>query len=119
MHYAVIPVSGDIEFKEADRIELDHLYEATKAETVQAVELSREGQEATLWLDEEGKVNARQVNHRADYIAHMFSGVAPDDVIVGDAVITGPADEDGETTGLTEAWRRFLTELPADVSQPA
>lgn len=55
----------------------------------------------TLWVNEEGKMNGLPVN---DYATRLFdsafgSGI---DIIVGNAIITGGADDDGETLGLTD-----------------
>jgi hypothetical protein len=121
MDIARIPVEGDITFHTVEKVELDKLYELTGADTVEHVALTREGQEASTFLDEEGKLNGRPVNRRADWLLHMFSGLASHDTIVGDVVICGMPDEDGESTGLTTEWRAFLADKTtfADIEQPA
>jgi hypothetical protein len=55
----------------------------------------------TLWVNEEGKMDGLPVN---DYATKLFtsafgSGI---DIIVGNAIITGGADDEGETLGLTD-----------------
>jgi hypothetical protein len=55
----------------------------------------------TLWVNEEGKMNGLPVN---EYATRLFdsafgSGI---DIIVGNAIITGGADDEGETLGLTD-----------------
>ena len=65
----------------------------------------------TLWVNEEGKMNGLPVN---DYATRLFdsafgSGI---DIIVGNAIITDGADDEGETLGLTDAQ---IAELVADL----
>lgn len=65
---------------------------------VQAVDLTPD---LTLWVNEEGKLNGLPVNEAATRVWKAVYG--PTDVIVGPAVLTGGADEDGELVGLTRA----------------
>lgn len=55
----------------------------------------------TLWVNEEGKLQGLPYNNTAQAIFdHNFGpGV---DLIVGNAVIMGDVDENGDTLGLTE-----------------
>lgn len=54
----------------------------------------------TLWVNEEGKLDGLPVN---EYATRLFvSAFGAVDVIVGNAIITGGADDDGETLGLTD-----------------
>lgn len=55
----------------------------------------------TLWVNEEGKMDGLPVN---DYATRLFASAfgAGIDIIVGNAIITGGADDDGETLGLTD-----------------
>ena len=55
---------------------------------------------ATMWLNEEGKINGLDHNQQAQFIFDRSFGPGVD-VIVGNAVITGGPDEEGETLGLT------------------
>lgn len=84
---------------------------------IEAVSLVRDGDdEAIMWLNEEGKLNGLPANEKATRLAREFGGVGRD-VIVGNAVMTGPADEDGETMALPETWRLYLMD-GAHVSEP-
>lgn len=54
----------------------------------------------TLWVNEEGKMNGLPVNV---FATALFTSVyGSTDIIVGDAVLTGGADDDGETLGLSD-----------------
>ena len=54
----------------------------------------------TLWVNEEGKLDGLPVN---EYATRLFvSAFGAVDVIVGNAIITGGADDEGETLGLTD-----------------
>jgi hypothetical protein len=55
----------------------------------------------TLWVNEEGKMDGLPVN---DYATRLFASAfgAGIDIIVGDAIVTGGADDEGETLGLTD-----------------
>ena len=66
---------------------------------IQAIDLS---DELTLWCNEEGKMMNLPHNRRAQELWDKVFG-AGTDYIVGDIVLTGGANEDGETLGLTDA----------------
>ena len=53
-----------------------------------------------LWLNEEGKMIGLPVNAIATEMFHETFG--PYDILVGDIVLTGPSDEDGYPTSLTD-----------------
>ena len=55
----------------------------------------------TLWVNEEGKMNGLPVN---EYATRLFASAfgAGIDIIVGNAIVTGGADDEGETLGLTD-----------------
>jgi hypothetical protein len=53
-----------------------------------------------LWVNEEGKINNLDYNPLATTIWETCFGFT--DVIVGNAILTGGADEDGETLPLTD-----------------
>ena len=65
---------------------------------IEAVDLS---DEMTMWVNEEGKLIGLIRN---DMATKMFREVFGNvDVIMGDVVFTGGADDEGETVGLTDA----------------
>ena len=55
---------------------------------------------ADLWLNEEGKLIDLPYNEVATLLWMDLYG--PTDVILGDVVITGAADDEGETLGLSD-----------------
>jgi hypothetical protein len=62
-----------------------------------------------LWLNEEGKITGLPVNPKATGLWMEMYGLT--DMIVGDVIITGTADEEGYTTGLTDEEVTQLLEL--------
>jgi hypothetical protein len=65
---------------------------------VQAVDLS---QRLTMWLNEEGKVLGQAHNPYGQFFWDKLYG-AHTDYIVGDIVISGGTDDNGNTLGMTE-----------------
>lgn len=64
----------------------------------------------TLWVNEEGKLNGLPVN---EYATRLFtSAFGAVDIIVGNAIVTGGADDEGETLGLTD---KEVADLVADL----
>lgn len=55
--------------------------------------------EATLYLDEEGKIKRRPLNQRATELVQRHSPLRGD-FIVGDVFISGPPDDDGDETSV-------------------
>lgn len=68
---------------------------------IQAVDFGAAGADATLWLNEEGKLAGLDTNAMATgLVGHrLFAG----DRIVGDVFITGGTDDEGESLGLSNA----------------
>jgi hypothetical protein len=54
----------------------------------------------TLWVNEEGKVYGQAVNPIATTIFESVFGKGID-IMVGDVILTGGYDDEGETLGLT------------------
>lgn len=54
----------------------------------------------TLWCNEEGKIHGLPINTIATKVFQARFGAY--DVIMGNVIFTGGADEEGETVGLTE-----------------
>ena len=52
----------------------------------------------TMWLNEDGKIAELDRNILATAMARACGMIEEADYIAGDVVITGPADDDGETT---------------------
>lgn len=74
---------------------------------VQAVDLTST---MTLWANEEGKLVGLPVNGFATELWESRFGVGTD-IIVGDVVITGGVDADGETLGLSDTQIEALKAL--------
>jgi len=92
----VIETSG-----ESRIIELDDTLEQLQREVGGLIEAVTLPNGVTMWLNEEGKLQQLDHNKQAQFIFdHTFGpGV---DIVVGNAVITGGADEEGQTLGLTD-----------------
>ena len=73
---------------------------------VQAIDLNRD---LTMWANEEGKLEGMMTNSIATAIFQARFGMV--DIIVGNAVLTGGVDDEGETIGLTEPQVEQLTRL--------
>jgi hypothetical protein len=85
---------------------------------VQAVDLS---QRLTLWLNEEGKVLGQAHNPYGQFFWDKLYG-AHTDYIVGDVVISGGTDEDGNTLGLTEQqveWVMYFVNRVREFVEPS
>jgi len=63
-----------------------------------------------MWLNEEGKIEGLPHNTKAQKIWDHFIGPATD-YIVGNVIITGAPDDDGNVTGLTTSNQNDLMKL--------
>ena len=85
---------------------------------VQAVDLS---QRLTMWLNEEGKVLGQAHNPYGQLFWDKLYG-AHTDYIVGDIVISGGTDGNGDTLGLTEQqveWVMYFVDRVREVVEPS
>ena len=71
----------------------------TVAGWIQAVDLDGTLAGFTIWVNEEGKMSGLPYNDLATLLWEISYGQT--DIMVGTAVITGNADEEGDTLGLT------------------
>lgn len=97
---------------EADEKLLPQLYREIECRYVEASPaLEDEDGVLHFWLDEEGRLSEpmKPVNPRATALA-LVVGWNPG-VLVGNVVLTGGADEVGDTTGLTDAHREAITRV--------
>jgi hypothetical protein len=96
----VVGQNGSVEGKELPADGLEFLQNAVGG-WVQAVDLSGAFEGITLWVNEEGKFDSSLTfNELATGIWEQSFG-ANTDYIMGNAVFTGGADDEGETLGLT------------------
>jgi hypothetical protein len=64
----------------------------------------------TLWCNEEGKlINGMEVNVIGTHLWEQFFGMT--DVIMGNIVLTGSTDEEGETRALPYNWLAYTEEI--------
>jgi hypothetical protein len=73
---------------------------------VQAVGLR---DDLTIWVNEEGKIHNLPFNTKATKIWTHFYGNT--DLIAGNAVFTGGADEDGGTMGISKDAEAFIQKV--------
>ena len=72
----------------------------------------------TLWVNEEGKMDGLPVN---DYATRLFVSAfgAGVDIIVGNAIVTGGTDDEGETLGLTNEQIKSLVNDTLFIGSPS
>lgn len=76
---------------------------------IQVLDLTPLG--ASLVMDENGKLSGKDINRRATLLFWLlFPSVRHRDVIVGDAIIIGTPDNDGNSTDVPEAVTKLLFE---------
>lgn len=102
MKVAVIPADKEapVRVEEVETINLAYLQKQVGG-YIEVIDVNAEDEpELSMYLNEEGKLAGLPYNARASYLAQ--DSIMPFDVIVGDVVMTGGVDEEGESTGLTE-----------------
>jgi len=91
-----IRTDNTVEIKEVESIEYETLSTAVNG----MIELVSINEDIDMWLNEEGKLIGLEPNVIATII---WNKVFPNfDVVMGDVIITGGADEEGNTTGLSD-----------------
>lgn len=53
------------------------------------------------WIDDEGKFDGAERNHRAEVVLRHYGAIYDDDWLAGRAVFSGGADDEGETRSIT------------------
>lgn len=76
------------------------------------------GTDGTMYLDEDGKAKGLAVNPRATVLGWMH-GLASDDRIVGDVLVTGPPDDDGDDTDVSVTFSEWVRRMAALIEAPA
>jgi hypothetical protein len=90
-----------------DEITLEYLQTSVKG-WVQAVNLQGAYEGITIWVNEEGKFDdSLSLNTGATFLWSQSFGYGTD-FIVGNAVFTGGADENGDTLGLSYDQAAFI-----------
>ncbi len=93
----VITTAGEMSIIDLAENELATL-QAKVGGWVQMVDLN---DNLTLWCNEEGKLEGLPLNRYATELWESVYGKT--DIIVGDIVLTGGADDEGETLGLSDS----------------
>jgi hypothetical protein len=104
---AIIPadISQPIRIEDVE-VTLDQLQKAVGGD-IQVVGLRELSM--NMYLNEEGKFGKFAPNSRATTLGHEYRAIRQDDHIVGDVVLLGPFDEEGEDTGLSPEQIAWLT----------
>jgi hypothetical protein len=91
-----ISTDNKVEIKEVESIEYETLSTAVNG----MVELVSINEDVDMWLNEEGKIIGLEPNIIASLI---WNRVFPNfDIVMGDVIITGGADDAGNTVGLSD-----------------
>jgi hypothetical protein len=108
-----IQIKTDGTFTELDISEnsLETLQQGVEG-LVQAIDLA---EDLTMWCNEEGKIMSLPHNPYGQALWTMTYGNT--DYIVGDIVLTGGTDSEGETLGLTPARIFYLKSVAVAISQ--
>jgi hypothetical protein len=80
---------------------------------VQAIDLASD---LSMWCNEEGKLNSLPHNPYAQFMWDKVFG-AHTDYLVGDIVLTGGTDSEGETIGLTQEQVDIIKAVTAKVQK--
>jgi hypothetical protein len=99
-------ITAEGELKELDRISLEALQSAVGG-WVQAIDLE---ENLTMWLNEEGKLIGLPHNTTAQKLWDKAFWVGSD-FVVGDVVLTGGTDEEGQTLALPLDTAQRIREL--------
>jgi len=106
-----IPTLGSMEIIDLEFDSLKKL-QASVGGWVQAIDLS---ETMSMWCNEEGKM--LQLSHNPFGQAFWEKSFGRTDYIVGDIVITGGVDDEGDTISLTDEQIAFVTEVVAEVNE--
>ena len=80
---------------------------------IEAIDLAND---LTMWCNEEGKLHGLPHNPFAQFMWDKAYGIHTD-YIVGDIVLTGGSDKDGETLGLSEEQVEIVKQIIVKVRQ--
>ena len=106
MKALVVKTTGEKEVVEFSNENALSVLQAGVGGYIEMVSLS---EELTLWVNEEGKLVDLPHNFFGQFLWDNFLPVHQEDYIVGDIVLTGGADEEGNTLGLSEQQLEIIT----------
>jgi len=98
--FAVIKVDGSLEIHDVSGLDEYKFLSGAVGGYIQSVFLDKDMREISLWCHEEGKLIGLPFNAVATAIWEESYGAT--DIIVGDVVLTGLADDEGDTMGLSD-----------------
>jgi hypothetical protein len=99
-NFAVIKVDGSMQIHDVSELDEYEFLSGVVGGYIQSVFLDNEMREISLWCNEEGKLVGLPLNAVATAIWEESYGAT--DIIVGDVVLTGLADDEGDTLGLSD-----------------
>jgi hypothetical protein len=113
MKVAVIPadMNRPVRIEEIQQVTLEYTQKQVGG-SIEGITINRPGAEEADWemyLNEEGKLLGLPLNPRATALASGVLGLR--DYIAGDAMITGPIDDEGRETGLDDDQAAWLVLL--------
>ena len=108
-----IRTNGDIE-----EIEIDNNLDSMQAAVGGMIEFIPMTKEVHAYIDEEGKLKGKELNAWATLACcHFNVGLAPGDKIVGDMILLGSLNADGQSDGdshdIPDDWECFI--LPRQI----
>lgn len=103
-----VPVEGEVEIIELAKGTLADEIHSRVGGYFECIQLATG---VYIWLNEDGKGMRLPLNPNAQMLWDAAYGVGSD-FIVGDAVLTGPADRNGDTLGLSDAALHLLSPFP-------
>jgi len=95
----VLYISTDnrVEIQEVESIEYETLSTAVNG----MIELVSINEDIDMWLNEEGKIIGLEPNIVATML--FYKAFSQFDIVMGDVIITGGSDDEGNTVGLSDA----------------
>ena len=102
----VIYTDGSKDVAEFEKGDSYNLLSSTVGGLIQCVSLDDKEGKPDMWLNEEGKLIGLDQNPTATALWVDMYGTT--DVIMGNVIITGGCDEEGETIGLTDEQLAFF-----------
>lgn len=95
----IVPADEEVPITKQDLDGSLASYQAIVGGWIEAVTVN---EQVTFYVNEEGKLMGLPINGRAtEYLYELDDAWIGHDVIVGDAVIVGPPDEEGDTQSVT------------------
>jgi hypothetical protein len=108
MRVVTITTGGSVLWGDVEKIDLEFL----KAQVDGWIELVPvRGTTINMYLNEEGKLEGLPFNELASRIAWRTRSVSQSDAIVGNVVLVGAIDDEGDDTGLEDEAIKWIEEM--------